>query len=142
MSRGREKSFLRLFLCLAEKCSEICKFESEKGFASKSGSFEPVKNKLYKMLAFECLNFTLGGSLIRGLVRKLAIRHPQNQCKIFTLGGSLIPSLCRTRPINSETEDFVRQAVDGLGERDSPSRLPLEPPYFFFDMASEILPLM
>ena len=39
------------------------------------------------MLAFECLNFTLGGSLIRGLVRKLAIRHPQNQCKIFTLGG-------------------------------------------------------
>jgi hypothetical protein len=43
MSRGGEKSFLRLFLCLAEKCSEICKFESEKGFASKSGSFEPVK---------------------------------------------------------------------------------------------------
>jgi hypothetical protein len=43
------------------------------------------------MLAFECLNFTLGGSLIRGLVRKLAIRHPQKQCKIFTLGGSLIP---------------------------------------------------
>lgn len=94
------------------------------------------------MLAFECLNFTLGGSLIRGLVKKLVIRHPQNQCKIFTLGGSLIPSLCQTRPINSETEDFVRQAVDGLGERDSPSRLPLEPPYFFFDMASEILPLM
>ena len=56
---------------------------------------------LPKMLAFECLN--------------------------FTLGGSLIPSLCQTRPINSETEDFVRQAVDGLGERDSPSRLPLEP---------------
>ena len=92
------------------------------------------------MLAFEYLNFTLGGSLIRGLVRKLAIRHPQNQCKILTLGGSLIPSLCQTRPINSETEDFVRQAVDGLGERDSPSRLPLEPPYFFLDMASEILP--
>ena len=56
---------------------------------------------LPKMLAFECLN--------------------------FTLGGSLIPSLCQTRPINSETEDFVRQAVDGLVERDSPSRLPLEP---------------
>ena len=86
-----------------------------------------LRIKLYKMLAFECLNFTLGGSLIRGLVRKLAIRHPQNQCKILTLGGSLIPSLCQTRPINSETEDFVRQAVDGLGERDSPSRLPLEP---------------
>ena len=86
-----------------------------------------LKIKLYKMLAFECLNFTFGGSLIRGLVRKLAIRHPQNQCKILTLGGSLIPSLCQTRPINSETEDFVRQAVDGLGERDSPSRLPLEP---------------
>jgi hypothetical protein len=67
------------------------------------------------MLAFECLNFTLGGSLIRGLVRKLAIRHPQKQCKNFTLGGSLIPSFCQTRPINSETEDFVRQAVDGLG---------------------------
>ena len=64
-----------------------------------------LKIKLYKMLAFECLNFTLGGSLIRGLVRKLAIRHPKNQCKIFTLGGSLIPSLCQTRPINSETED-------------------------------------
>lgn len=94
------------------------------------------------MLAFEFLNFTLGGSLIRGLVRKLAIRHPQKQCKIFTLGGSLIPSLCQTRPINSETEDFVRQAVEGLVERDSPSRLPLEPPYFFFDIASEILPLM
>ena len=59
-------------------------------------------------------------SLILSLVRKLAIRHPQNQCKIFTLGGSLIPSLCQTRPINSETEDFVRQAVDGLVERDSP----------------------
>ena len=86
-----------------------------------------LRIKLYKMLAFEYLNFTLGGSLIRGLVRKLAIRHPQNQCKILTLGGSLIPSLCQTRPINSETEDFVRQAVDGLGERDSPSRLPLEP---------------
>lgn len=94
------------------------------------------------MLAFESLNFTLGGSLIRGLVRKLAISHPQNQCKILTLGGSLIPSFCQTRPINSETEDFVRQTVDGLGERDSPSRHPLEPPYFFFDMASEILPLM
>ena len=64
-----------------------------------------LRIKLYKMLAFECLNFTLGGSLIRGLVRKLAIRHPQKQCKIFTLGGSLIPSLCQTRPINSETED-------------------------------------
>ena len=65
-----------------------------------------LRIKLYKMLAFECLNFTLGGgSLIRGLVRKLAIRHPKNQCKIFTLGGSLIPSLCQTRPINSETED-------------------------------------
>ena len=87
-------------------------------------------------------NFYVGGSLIRGLVKKLVIRHPQNQCKIFTLGGSLIPSLCQTRPINSETEDFVRQAVDGLGERDSPSRLPLEPSYCFFDMASEILPLM
>ena len=64
-----------------------------------------LRIKLYKMLAFECLNFTLGGSLIRGLVRKLAIRHPQKQCKIFTLGGSLIPSFCQTRPINSETED-------------------------------------
>ena len=94
------------------------------------------------MLAFECLNFTLGGSLILGLVKKLVIRHPQNQCKIFTLGGSLIPSLCQTRPINSETEDFVRQAVDGLVERESRGRIPLEPPYFFFDMASEILPLM
>ena len=95
---------------------------------------EPEKREIFssalllpKMLAFECLNFTLGGSLIPSLVRKLAIRHPQKQCKIFTLGGSLIPSLCQTRPINSETEDFVRQAVDGLGERDSPSRLPLEP---------------
>ena len=95
---------------------------------------EPEKREIFssalllpKMLAFECLNFTLGGSLIPSLVRKLSIRHPQKQCKIFTLGGSLIPSLCQTRPINSETEDFVRQAVDGLGERDSPSRLPLEP---------------
>ena len=29
MSRGREKSFLRLFLCLAEKCSEIFVFLSD-----------------------------------------------------------------------------------------------------------------
>ena len=55
-------------------------------------------------------------SLILSLVRKLAIRHPQNQCKIFTLGKPN-SSLCQTRPINSETEDFVRQAVDGLVER-------------------------
>ena len=79
---------------------------------------------------------------LRKLARTMAKLNAQKQCKIFTLGGSLIPSFCQTRPINSETEDFVRQAVDGLGERDSPSRLPLEPPYFFFDMASEILPLM
>ncbi|MBU9909294.1 hypothetical protein KTQ96_15345, partial [Prevotella copri] len=30
-------------LLISEKCSEICKFGSGKGFASKSGSFEPVK---------------------------------------------------------------------------------------------------
>lgn len=92
-------------LLISEKCSDVSEFLFKSFRTSKSGSFEPVKNKLYKMLAFECLNFTLGGSLIRGLVRKLAIRHPQKQCKIFTLGGSLIPSLCQTRPINSETED-------------------------------------
>lgn len=69
----------------------------------------------YNPLAVKCKLGLLGGSLIPGLVRKLVIRHPPNQCKIFTLGGSLIPSFCQTRPINSETEDFVRQAVDGLG---------------------------
>ena len=31
---------------------------------------------LPKMLAFECLNFTLGGSLIPSLVRKLGIKLP------------------------------------------------------------------
>ena len=74
------------------------------------------------------------------LIRIIFYNSLAIKCKLGLLGGSLIPSLCQTRPINSETEDFVRQAVDGLGERDSPSRLPLEPPYFFFDMASEILP--
>lgn len=67
------------------------------------------------MLAFECLNFTLGGSLIRGLVRKLAIRHPQNQCKIFTLGGSLIPSLCQNLVSSTrKSRTNVRQAVDEI----------------------------
>jgi hypothetical protein len=44
---------------------------------------EPEKREIFssalllpKMLAFECLNFTLGGSLIRGLVRKLGIKLP------------------------------------------------------------------
>ena len=51
---------------------------------------EPEKREIFssalllpKMLAFECLNFILGGSLIRGLVRKLAIRHPQSSVKFL-----------------------------------------------------------
>lgn len=56
-----------------------------------------------------------------GLVRIIFYNSLAKKCQDVILGGSLIPSLCQTRPINSETEDFVRQAVDGLGERDSPS---------------------
>ncbi len=46
---------------------------------------EPEKREIFffgsfiaknAMLAFECLNFTLGGSLIPGLVRKLGIKLP------------------------------------------------------------------
>ena len=44
---------------------------------------EPEKREIFssalllpKMLAFECLNLTLGGSLIPGLVRKLGIKLP------------------------------------------------------------------
>jgi hypothetical protein len=47
--------------------------------------------------------------------------------------------LCQTRPINSETEDFVRQAVDGLVERDFPSRLPLEPHQDLLDVPFSFL---
>lgn len=88
---GLEPEIREIFssaLLISEKCSEICKFGSGKGFAAKSGSFELLYGKNFtNALAHERDIFHVSSSLILSSVRKLAIRLPQSSVKFSHWGG-------------------------------------------------------
>ena len=100
----------------------------------------------YNSLAIKCKNGLLGGSLIPSFVPKHVFRLCPKSDRFFTERGEPNPYFCHKSTFcnHSENGTSCGKPLQNLGSperrRDAPSRHPHEPPYFFFAMASEILP--